>query len=62
MELDINRKWTSANYYQLAPGDPQVVTPTKLLPDMTRPATRYLVTDERDFVAVFLRSEPLPPT
>jgi hypothetical protein len=61
MELDINRKWTSANYYELAPGDSQVVSPTKLLPDMTRPATRYLVPDERDFVAVFLRSDLLPP-
>jgi hypothetical protein len=60
MELDINRKWTSASYYELAPGDPQVVSPAKLLPDMTRPATRYLVPDERDFVAVFVRSDLRP--
>ena len=56
MELDINSKWTSANYYQLAPGDPQVVSAVKLLPDMTRPAGRYLVPDERDFIAIFARS------
>jgi hypothetical protein len=55
MELDINSKWTSANYYQLAAGDPQVVSPIKLLPDMTRPAGRYLVPDERDFIAIFAR-------
>ena len=62
MELDINRKWTSANYYELAPGDSRVASPTKLLPNMTRPATRYFVPDERDFVAVFLRSDLLHAT
>jgi hypothetical protein len=55
MELDINSKWTSANYYELAPGDPQIVTPTKLLSGMSRSATRYLVPDERDFTAMFAR-------
>ena len=60
MELDINTQWTSANYYQLAPGDPQVVSAAKLLPNMARPATRFLAPDERDFVAVFIRPELLP--
>jgi hypothetical protein len=60
MELDINTQWTSANYYQLAPGDPQVVSAAKLLPNMVRPATRFLAPDERDFVAVFIRPELLP--
>ena len=55
MELDINSKWTSANYYELAPGDPQVVKATRLLKNMARPATRYLVPDERDFIAIFAR-------
>jgi Phosphodiester glycosidase len=62
MELDINSRWTSANYYQVAPGDSQVVSPTKLVPDMVRSATRFLVPDERDFIAVFIRSELLPGT
>jgi hypothetical protein len=56
MELDINSKWTSANYYDLSPSDPEVVTPTKLLAGMSRPADRYLTPDERDFVAIFTRS------
>ena len=57
MELDINSLWTSANYYRLAPGDPAVVTATKLLPTMRSPATRFLVPDGRDFVAVLSRSD-----
>jgi hypothetical protein len=56
MELDINSRWTSANYYLLAEGSAQVVSPTKLLPNMVRPATRFLVPDERDFIALFIRS------
>jgi hypothetical protein len=59
MELDINKDWTSANYYEAAPGSAQVVSPTKLLPDMHRPATRFLVPDERDFFALFVRPELL---
>jgi hypothetical protein len=30
--------------------------PTKLLPSMDRPATRYLTPDDRDFFAVYARS------
>ncbi len=58
MELDINTEWTSAYYYSLAPGSGHVVSATKLLPNMVRSATRYLAPDERDFVAMFLRTEP----
>jgi hypothetical protein len=58
MELDINTEWTSAYYYSLAPGSSHVVSATKLLPNMVRSATRYLVPDERDFVAMFLRTPP----
>lgn len=51
MELDINYEWTTFNFYGAfgAPG------PTKLLPDMSRPATRYLSPDDRDFFAVYAR-------
>jgi hypothetical protein len=56
MELDINSQWTSANYYESAPSTTQVVSATKLLPDMVRSSARFLVPDERDFVALFVRS------
>ena len=51
MELDINYEWTTFNFYSTfgAGG------PTKLLPGMSRPATRYLSPDDRDFLAVYAR-------
>jgi hypothetical protein len=39
------------NSYQ----DPNAGRPSSLLPTMTRPATRYLSADDRDFFAVYLR-------
>lgn len=49
MELDINYEWTTFNFYgTLGAGEP-----AKLLPDMSRPATRYLSPDDRDFFAVY---------
>ncbi len=49
MELDINYEWTTFNFYRtFDAGDPG-----KLLPDMSRPATRYLSPDDRDFFAVY---------
>ncbi|HYB26422.1 MAG TPA: phosphodiester glycosidase family protein [Solirubrobacteraceae bacterium] len=49
MELDINYEWTTFNFYgTFGAGDP-----TKLLPDMNRPAARYLSPDDRDFFAVY---------
>ena len=51
MELDINYDWTTFNFYgAFGAGDP-----SKLLPGMSRPATRYLSPDDRDFFAVYAR-------
>jgi hypothetical protein len=55
MELDINTEWTTFNIFSPAPGSATGVHATKLLPDMYRPAIRYLVHDERDFFALFAR-------
>ncbi len=55
MELDINTEWTTFNIFSRDPGSPTGVFATKLLPNMYRPATRYLVRDERDFFALFAR-------
>jgi hypothetical protein len=49
MELDINSEWVTFNFY--AGWD--AGAPHKLLPDMTRDATRYLTPDDRDFLAVY---------
>ena len=51
MELDINSEWVTFNFY----GMPGANDPFKLLPDMTRDATRYLTPDDRDFFAVYAR-------
>jgi hypothetical protein len=52
MELDINSEWVTFNFY----GAPGASEASKLLPDMTREATRYLEPDDRDFFAVYSRS------
>jgi hypothetical protein len=51
MELDINYDWTTFNFY----GEWGAGRPQKLLPGMSRPATRYLTPDDRDFFAVYAR-------
>ncbi len=51
LELDINEDWTSFISYR----KPGAIDPSNLLPDMLRPASRYLTPDERDFFAVYLR-------
>lgn len=51
MELDINYEWTTFNFY----GAFGAQAPAKLLPGMSRPATRYLLPDDRDFFAVYAR-------
>jgi hypothetical protein len=52
MELDINYEWVTFNSYRSwGAGGPQ-----KLLPHMSRPASRYLAPDDRDFFAVYARS------
>jgi hypothetical protein len=53
LELDINEDWTSFITYRR----PGAVEPSNLLPEMFRPATRYLTPDERDFFAVYLREK-----
>jgi hypothetical protein len=51
MELDINSEWTTFNFFS----GWNATGPTKLLPDMSRDATRYLTPDDRDFFAVYAR-------
>ena len=51
MELDINSEWVTFNFY----GAWGAADPQRLLPDMTRDATRYLTPDDRDFFAVYAR-------
>jgi hypothetical protein len=52
MELDINYEWTTFNFF----GQWNTGAPQKLLPGMSRDATRYLTPDDRDFVAVYARN------
>jgi hypothetical protein len=52
MELDINYEWATFNFY----GSPGAVNPSKLLPGMSRDATRYLSPDDRDFFAAYARN------
>jgi hypothetical protein len=51
MELDINSYWVTFNMY----AESGASRPAALLPGMTRPVTRYLTPDDRDFFAVYLR-------
>jgi hypothetical protein len=51
VELDINSYWVSFNAFAKSGGR----DPHKLLPDIGRPATRYLSPDDRDFFAVYAR-------
>ncbi|MDP9242698.1 MAG: phosphodiester glycosidase family protein [Actinomycetota bacterium] len=58
MELDINTEWVTFNFYAPRSGHPYGEHTSKLLAAMTRPSTRYLVPDERDFVAMLVPSTP----
>jgi hypothetical protein len=51
VELDINSYWVSFNAF----ASPGGRSPQKLLPDIGRPATRYLSPDDRDFFTVYAR-------
>ncbi|MGI9185211.1 MAG: hypothetical protein ACR2GZ_09665 [Solirubrobacteraceae bacterium] len=51
MQLDINSYWVTFNSY----AEPNAGQPSSLLSSMTRPLTRYLSADDRDFFAVYLR-------
>jgi hypothetical protein len=53
MELDINTYWTTfISYRHPAPGS---LGPADLLSTMSRPSSRYLTPDDRDFFAVYVR-------
>ena len=51
MELDINKTWVAAMWYDHAGGQ---TTPHKVLP-FQRPADRYFVGTSRDFIAAYAR-------
>lgn len=55
MELDIHTPVVTCNLYEVDPANPAKVISRKLLPDMHRPATRYLQPDQRDFIAIVAR-------
>lgn len=55
MTLDINPEWVTFNFYSHSdPADPALVQPTKLYPQIQRPADRYLgpTRESRDFFTV----------
>jgi hypothetical protein len=51
MQLDINPEWPTLISYTHHRG----LQPTKIVPNVQQPATRYLVPDDRDFFAVYRR-------
>jgi len=55
MELDMHRGMVSFSSWAPVPGGGGAVAPTKLLPDMTRGADRYLASDQRDFFYLTVR-------
>ncbi len=57
MQLDIHNTQVSVNVF---PAGARGTTPTRLLPATNRPANRYLVADNRDFFAAFVRGTSLP--
>ena len=55
MQLDIHGGQVTATLFAPVAGSADAVAGTKLLPDMPKPVTRYLKSDQRDFFAVFVR-------
>jgi phosphodiester glycosidase len=51
MQFDINPEWPTLITYRHYHG----LYPIKIVPNVMQPATRYLVPDDRDFVAVYRR-------
>jgi predicted DNA-binding transcriptional regulator AlpA len=51
MQFDINPEWPTLITY----GHQGGLIPTKIVPNVMQPATRYLVPDDRDFFAVYRR-------
>ncbi len=58
MQLDINAEWPSFITYK----GPFALDPANLLPGMWNAPTRYLTPDDRDFFAVYLKSNDLSTT
>jgi hypothetical protein len=56
VELDIHPGMVTFNTFHPAPDAPFGLAATTLPPDLPQPATRYLTTDQRDFVMVTLRA------
>ena len=54
MTLDINPEWVTFNFFAHSAVNPLLVTPSKLYPQMQRPANRYLgpTHESRDFFMV----------
>jgi hypothetical protein len=57
MQFDINPEWPSLIAYRHSPQ----LRPIKIVPNWQQPADRYLVPDDRDFFAVYIR-RPGPVT
>jgi hypothetical protein len=51
MQFDINPEWPTLIAYRHHDG----LVPQKIVPNVMQPSTRYLVPDDRDFVAVYRR-------
>ena len=51
MQLDINPEWPTLITYMHASG----LRPVRVVPNYQQPPTRYLVPDDRDFFAVYMR-------
>ena len=51
MQFDINPEWPTLITYSHQKG----LDPSKVVPNVMQPVTRYLVTDDRDFFAVYDR-------
>jgi Phosphodiester glycosidase len=51
MQLDINPEWPTLITYSHRGG----LVPDKIVPNYQQPSTRYLVPDDRDFIAVYRR-------
>jgi hypothetical protein len=60
MELDIHSGMVTFNTFHPDAGAAFGVAGAKLLPDMPQPSTRYLNPDQRDFLAMTLRSPTDP--
>ena len=52
MQFDINPEWPTPDHLHATT---TASVPTKVVPNVMQPATRYLVPDDRDFFAVYRR-------